>query len=535
MAVPAGFWPPLALADVDGDHDLDLFGPTRMLLNDGQARFTDASIRLPIQQDEVGTFAAGDLDADGDVDALAAEYGTYFGALPRRAEFLLLNDGSSFTDSRALPDAFTRPMVAASSMGRLDGDAFTDLVLDAYDGPLQLLPGDGTGRFGSPVNLPRPAGSVHALRIARVDPDGANDLVLAADNGVKVLYGPALGLTATPIATETRGIAHGDLDGDGDVDLVTSEIAPANNRLLLQGPPRSFTLASAASFPKLPGAPSAVDVLDADSDGDLDVVFAQATVKLYLNRGLATFVDVSATHVPGGAATSVAAGDVDGDGATDLVAGSSTDQRLLLNLGDGHFVPRPDLLDSALPSQLGHLLVDSDRDGDLDLLHGTWGPLYTNDGRGSFGQPRSVGFVSQPVAADVDGDGDLDVLAVGNGQEDYAGGRILRNHGLQLTWLSLPSVGEPLVLEISGPPLEPFVLAAAPARGTTATPYGTLWLDPGSARIVGRGHLDVSGRKRCTFAIPPTPALIGATRYWQALVGRPPRLTNLEATTFTDL
>jgi hypothetical protein len=283
--------------------------------------------------------------------------------------------------------------------------------------------------------------------------------------------------------------------------------------------------------------PTGVDSLDADSDGDLDVAFAETTVKLFLNQGPASFVDVTATHVPGGAASSVAAGDVNGDGAPDLVVGSSSDQGLLLNQGNGHFVPRPDLLDTWYPAPFGHLLVDADRDGDLDLLQGNgyWGILSTNDGRGSFDRHRSVGAVLQPVAADVDGDGDLDVLAVGNGWDDLAGGRILRNLGLQLTWLTLPSIGKPLVLEILGPPLERFVLAMGPERGQVPTLYGTLWLRPRSLTIVSRGWLDVSGRERCTFAVPATAALIGTTHYWQALVGRHPRLTNLEQTTFTNL
>jgi hypothetical protein len=448
----------------------------------------------------------------------------------------LLNDGSAnFTDSRALADGPVRPAVTASSLGPLDGDAFADVVLDSSVGPLQLFPGDGTGHFGSPVNLSRPLGVIAELCIARVDPDGANDLALAGAQGVKVLYGPALGLTATPITTATLGVSPADLDGDGDTDLVTREPAPANNRLLLQGAPRSFSLASAASFPKLAGAPSDADVLDAESDGDRDVAFAQGAVRLYLNQGTATFHDASATHVPAGAALTVAAGDVDGNGAPDLVVGSNSDQRVLLNGGDGRFQPRPDLLPSSPPGPDGHLLIDADGDGDLDLLNGAAGYQYTNDGRGSFGRPRFVGFLSRPLAADADGDGDLDVLAVGDGLDQFAAGRLLRNHALQLEWITLPSIGKPLVLEISGPPLAPFLLGAAPARRETPTIYGTLWLHPGSAEIVARGWLQVSGRVLCTFPVPPTPALVGTTRYWQALVGRRPRLTNLEATTFTDL
>ena len=50
---------------------------------------------------------------------------------------------------------------------------------------------------------------------------------------------------------------------------------------------------------------------------------------------------------------------------------------------------------------------------------------------------------------------------------------------------------------------------------------------------VSRGRPGTSGTKRCTVAVPPSTALIGTTRYWQAVVGKNPRFTNLEATTFT--
>jgi hypothetical protein len=537
-AVPAGPVPPFALVDVDGDGDLDLFGPTRRLTNDGLAFFSPASAPMPDLGYHIAAFEAGDFDGDGDMDALGAEWGEYLGSLDHRADFLLLNDHQgTFTDSRTLPDVFERPSYGPIALGPLTGHANADLVLYSWPPPqrLQVFRGDGTGRFVAPVTLTYIAGpgEPHEFQIARLDQDTWSDLVVAGPSGVKIFFGPTLAPAPTPVVSETLGVEPGDFDGDGDGDLVTRD-ALARNRLLIQTTPRTFTLASATRFPQLAQTPNAVDSLDAESDGDLDIVFAQASAKLYINQGPATFVDASATHVPPVPAWEVSAGDVNGDGAPDLFLGSFSDQNLLLNQGDGHFVARPDLLPAAPGALYGHLLLDADLDGDLDALNDYWGLLFENDGRGSFQHSVEVSESSNSVAGDLDGDGDVDLVSRGAYGESLLL-TVLRNRSRQLTWLTLPSIGKPLELEILGPPFEAYTLASAADRTRTVTPFGTVWLDPSSISIVSRGRLDESGTKRCNFAIPATPALIGTTHYWQALVGRHPHLTNLEATTFTGL
>ena len=104
-----------------------------------------------------------------------------------------------------------------------------------------------------------------------------------------------------------------------------------------------------------------------------------------------------------------------------------------------------------------------------------------------------------------------------------------------MTWKRLPSVGEPLDLEVSGPSFEPFTLLFSMGRAEIATPQGTLWLDPTSLQIVRQGQLGATGRGSARVLVPSTPALVGTTWYWQALVGLHARYTNLEATTLSDL
>jgi hypothetical protein len=80
------------------------------------------------------------------------------------------------------------------------------------------------------------------------------------------------------------------------------------------------------------------------------------------------------------------------------------------------------------------------------------------------------------------------------------------------------------------------LLAASPGTGNLPLPpFGTLRLALPTLFIVAGGVLDAQGRADLTLPVPANPALIGLSLYWQALVGPPFRLTNLEITTVTGL
>ncbi|MBI3871300.1 MAG: VCBS repeat-containing protein [Verrucomicrobia bacterium] len=126
----------------------------------------------------------------------------------------------------------------------------------------------------------------------------------------------------------------------------------------------------------------------------------------------------------------VAAGDVDGDGRCDLFfCGMEGGNRLYRNLGDWRFedITRTSGLGGAAPLSTGAVLADVDGDGDLDLLVNSVGGgtrLFLNDGRGRFEESRSSGlttrFGSTSMAlADIDGDGDLDLYVANYRTTNY--------------------------------------------------------------------------------------------------------------------
>jgi enediyne biosynthesis protein E4 len=129
--------------------------------------------------------------------------------------------------------------------------------------------------------------------------------------------------------------------------------------------------------------------------------------------------DLSLTNAVAHNGAGVAIGDVDGDGWPDLYfCALQGPNRLYRNLGGMRFEEMP-LGDAACANQLstGAAFADVDGDGDLDLLvNGIGGGtrLFLNDGRGSWTEMRESGLSRSASAtsmalADIDGDGDLDL------------------------------------------------------------------------------------------------------------------------------
>jgi len=221
-------------------------------------------------------------------------------------------------------------------------------------------------------------------------------------------------------ADDTRSVILGDVDNDGDLDLIAGNSAVASVLYVNNGS-GSFTWSQALDT----NDTRSVILGDVDGDGDLDLVtgVSNQANRLYLNDG-GVFLGSIAIGTDADDTRSVNLGDVDGDGDLDLVAGAGINTqatKLYLNNGSGIFSSSGTAIGSVADITTGTVLVDVDGDSDLDLVavnSNQTNRLYTNNGSGGFsvsGLPigSDADDSSSVTAGDVDGDGDMDIV-VGN-------------------------------------------------------------------------------------------------------------------------
>ena len=327
-----------------------------------------------------------------------------------------------------LPGPSVTPYGAATQVaGDLDGDGDVDLVTANFDyapGTLSIRFNDGAGRFtgGSEITVADFPGT---LVVADFDGDG--DLDLTTGRGGSVLFNNGQGQFSGVVATgpTVTGLTCGDLDADGDLDLVTSQgySTGGSFSIWLNNGSGSFTTTTTVTMPYGSGY---TNLGDLDNDGDLDLLVGGHA--LYLNQGNATFAS-SGEVLPGTNSTLSILADFDGDLDLDvLLSASSSTLLMAFNNGQGSFAAGTQLtvagtvlgggLYGAGPTPI---VGDFDGDGDADLLAPyrrvvgsatTYqSALWLNNGNASFVAQADLPVLqAQPV--DIDGDLDLDLLAV---------------------------------------------------------------------------------------------------------------------------
>ncbi|GAA4390926.1 hypothetical protein GCM10023186_39660 [Hymenobacter koreensis] len=361
------------LGDVDGDGKLDLIvvnygngtGNTVSILRNtrttGAADFANKQdFTLGAGQTGCYNIAIGDLDGDGKLDIATANYGT------NNVSVLLNTSTSAGNISFAASQAYavaTGP--SGLAIGDVDGDGRQDVVTsNQQSNNVSVLRNTSTSvgaiAFASPVNFAT-ALTCYGVVLGDMNKDGKLDIITAnaGSASVSVLRNATSG--PGPISTSSFAAKQdftvgsspvvvniGDLDGDGKLDIVTSNNGTNNVSVLRNTTTGTAAVSFATKLDFGVGVgPAGVSIGDLDSDGKLDIVAADygdsgtsgggTTVSILRststgveNIGFATRTTVTVGIGP----NNVLLGDLDGDGDLDIVtanqggAGNTTSVRI---------------------------------------------------------------------------------------------------------------------------------------------------------------------------------------------------------------
>jgi len=348
---------------------------------------------------------------------------------------------------------FYQPEIMGPGVGLLDYDNDGDFDVYLVQGQI-LGPGEaGTDRvFGSESHPPVPLRG----RLFR------NELSSASGGTVDLRFTDVTDASGIDARGYGMGVAVGDVDNDGCVDLFLTNFGP--NQLFRNNCDGTFRDVSRASGLGDTGWGVSASFVDIDRDGWLDLFvgnyllysldrhvacFGESGLpdycpperhrpqlsRLYRNRRNGTFADITVQAGVArafGPALGVATADFDGDGWMDIfVANDQQENQLWINGRDGTFTDRALLSGTAVgesgtvKANMGVDAGDFDNDGDEDLfiteLAGQGATLYVNDGSGLFedqGARTGIRLATLPYTGfgagwfDYDNDGRLDLLAV---------------------------------------------------------------------------------------------------------------------------
>ncbi|HEX9005067.1 MAG TPA: putative Ig domain-containing protein, partial [Blastocatellia bacterium] len=274
----------------------------------------------------------------------------------------------------------------ALATGDFNQDGNLDLVASDNSSitlRVAVLLGNGAGGFGAATTFPA-ASNTYAVTVADFNGDNKPDIAAASVSADGTAMSPSvvsvLVNTGNPgtlsfsaptnftVGTHPFGIAAGDFNSDGKVDLATANSGSNNVSVLLGMGNGSFQPAVPYATPL--GSATGVAISDFNSDGKLDLAVANYTgvgISILMGIGNGTFASAATYATSGGQAYKLAAGDFNNDGKPDLAVAMNNTRRvdLFLNNGLGGFIPSLSYLigESVLDAGVG----DFDHNGKLDV------------------------------------------------------------------------------------------------------------------------------------------------------------------------
>jgi M6 family metalloprotease-like protein len=325
----------IALGDVDGDGHLDMVvasynGGSNWIsvsLGNGDGTFRTAVPISTLPGDNNGGPAVvlADVNGDGKLDVLAASWAGY-----GLDVFLGNGDGTFGPEAHYALDSSYANSIA---VGDFNGDGKLDAVTsDPFGATISILLGNGDGTFQTEHPFPTDT-TPEAVTVADLNKDGRLDIAVTNTTGtVSILLGNGDGtfqvLPLIPVSSSghyqgPKAITSADFNGDGKLDLAVSIWDSESVGILLGNGDGTFQPAQLHSTPGI--TPTGVQVADINRDGFPDLAVCSyngSATTVLLNIGNGAF-QVNAYAVDNGSG-SIALGDLNGDGLTDLVTVSAT-------------------------------------------------------------------------------------------------------------------------------------------------------------------------------------------------------------------
>ena len=247
----------VAVGDFNGDGKLDIVttsqdnGSAAILINNGSFSFSATDLAVSGVGDGPTGVAVADVNGDGNLDIITAN-------VFASTVSVLLGDGAGhFTQALGSPMSIgTGNGPVAVAIGDVNNDRKLDIVAaDFGSGKVTVLLNDGSGRFSQATNSPFTVGSSpFAVAVGDLNGDGNLDIVTAnsGSNNVSVLLGVGNGSfnAASPVSVgaSPMGIALGDMDGGGVLDIVVSDSSSSDVRVLPGNGNGTFGSATTFSF-----------------------------------------------------------------------------------------------------------------------------------------------------------------------------------------------------------------------------------------------------------------------------------------------
>ena len=333
-----------------------------------------------------------------DATVTTADWGiTTAGVLQLAAEASLENLSLS---GAAMGDGLSSSATRGITLGDFDGDGDLDAAVANSDNEINLVYENTAGSFSTaPTNLGTDAANSRSIKAGDMDLDGDIDLVVGNRSSLLVWHrndGTGTFSDAIPVNARTDRvwpIELVDLDGDGDLDIIEGQEANRVNRIHRnQAANNSNTTFVEEDIGTDTFSTRSMAVGDVNGDGALDLITGDHAANNHLyygdgNGGFQAGVEVQASQAWN--TFSMALADLNGDGALDLVEGVQRDQnnlngetKVYLNNGAGGFLAPSNLTGSnTLHTTVALVLRDFDKDGDIDILEGNNGGWdHDNDG-----------------------------------------------------------------------------------------------------------------------------------------------------------